>query len=542
MDRIEASHQVSTNGIPRARPVPTAEHRGADADGFSTNPSDFEIVSDQTGTRPAGEQPRDLPKPSWWQRNRKWFILGAILLALIAAFLVWGLPIIREMLDTVSTDDAFVNGHVTYVSPRVDGVITEVLVDQNDRVLAGTLLLRLDREPFDVKVAQSEANLEEAKAQFAQSKGEARTQLAKARASYYQRKNAQEQLRRQIATLRARVATLRAQQSSEALASVDQRRIENLTARGSATQAELDERNNTLKVAQEQVKEARASIQEARAVLGLAPNEEAPLEIPPDLVKQQSTIQSADSDIAGALAAVGIVIDTNDVEGTKSFEEFLEKDGGDLGDNGLDSIIEAAPGVKVAAAAVRQAERQLQDAQLQLSYTEIFSEIAGYVQDRSANPGNRVEPGQTLMSIRPDEIWIEANYKETQIRYMKIGDPVDVEVDAYPDRVFKGRVSGFSPGTGLSESLLPPQNATGNYVKVTQRLPIRIDLVEPNPPETPLFIGLSVVPKVRFKERPTGPGAGQRLHSPRMTAAPDVGDGPAGSLPRNRPDVEGGRP
>ena len=91
--------------------------------------------------------------------------------------------------------------------------------------------------------------------------------------------------------------------------------------------------------------------------------------------------------------------------------------------------------------------------------------------------------------------------------------PVDLHLDAYPGRVFKGRVAGFSPGTGLSESLLPPENATGNYVKVTQRLPVRIELAEPNPDDTPLFVGLSVVPSVRFTERPTGPGAGQRLHA-----------------------------
>ena len=96
---------------------------------------------------------------------------------------------------------------------------------------------------------------------------------------------------------------------------------------------------------------------------------------------------------------------------------------------------------------------------------------------------------------------------------IRIGMPADLYVDAYPHRVFRGRVAGFSPGTGLSESLLPPENATGNYVKVTQRLPVRIELTEPNPDDTPLFAGLSVVPHVRYKESPTGPGAGQRLHT-----------------------------
>ena len=168
----------------------------------------------------------------------------------------------------------------------------------------------------------------------------------------------------------------------------------------------------------------------------------------------------------------------------------------------------------MARAAVDRAEKQLDDARLRLRWTEVRSEIAGYVQDRQANPGNRVEPGQTLLSIRPTHVWISANYKETQIR-------------PYPHRHARGPVCrrlsrtgsstggsrGFSPGTGLSESLLPPENATGNYVKVTQRLPVRIELTEPNPDDTPLFAGLSVVPHVRFKEQPTGPGAGRRLHT-----------------------------
>jgi membrane fusion protein (multidrug efflux system) len=107
--------------------------------------------------------------------------------------------------------------------------------------------------------------------------------------------------------------------------------------------------------------------------------------------------------------------------------------------------------------------------------------------------------------------------------------PVDIHVDAYPGRVFQGRVAGFSPGTGLSQSLLPPENATGNYVKVTQRLPVRIELTEPNPDDTPLFDGLSAVPHVRFKERPTGPGAGRRLHAHGRLRPPDQGAGPAAS-------------
>ena len=148
-----------------------------------------------------------------------------------------------------------------------------------------------------------------------------------------------------------------------------------------------------------------------------------------------------------------------------------------------------------------------------------------------------------MLSIRPTYVWIAANYKETQIEDIKIGMPVDIYVDAYSHRVFHGRVAGFSPGTGLSQSLLPPENATGNYVKVTQRLPVRIELTEPNPDDTPLFAGLSVVPYVRLKEHPTGPGAGERLRTHGRLRPVDSGGGPAGSQPRNRePGQEPARP
>ncbi len=329
------------------------------------------------------------------------------------------------------------------------------------------------------------------------------------------------------------VAALRARDSSLKLAQLDQARLANLVRQGSASQSELDQRNDTLDQAREAVKEAWAQIQETRAALGLEPNTADPLHVPADLEQEQSTVQQAVSDVSSALAQVGIPFDLHQISPGEAYEQILDLDSSKGIENAFGHLVEKAPAMQVARAAVTRADRQLDDARRRYGYTEIRSEIRGHVQDRSVHPGNRVEPGQNLLSIRPDEVWIEANYKETQIRYIRIGHPVDLHVDAYPGRVFRGRVSGFSPGTGLSESLLPPENATGNYVKVTQRLPVRIELAEPNPPETPLFVGLSVVPEVRFKERPTGPGAGQRLHLPAFKAPPDTAEGPAGRYPLN---------
>ena len=129
------------------------------------------------------------------------------------------------------------------------------------------------------------------------------------------------------------------------------------------------------------------------------------------------------------------------------------------------------------------------------------------------NPGDHVQAGQGLLSIQPlDQIYIEANFKETQLADLKIGQEVAISVDAYPGRVVRGRVSGFAPATGAASSMLPPENATGNFVKVVQRIPVRIDLTEPNPREAPLLVGMSVEPEVDIQTQPHGPDAGGRLH------------------------------
>jgi membrane fusion protein (multidrug efflux system) len=129
------------------------------------------------------------------------------------------------------------------------------------------------------------------------------------------------------------------------------------------------------------------------------------------------------------------------------------------------------------------------------------------------NPGDNVVVGQSLMAVRSlTEIWIDANFKETQLGQLRIGQPVDLDVDMYGRRQrFQGRISGFTMGTGSTLALLPAENATGNFVKVVQRLPVRIEVVDYHPDVTPLFIGLSVTPTVYINAQPTGPNAGQIL-------------------------------
>ncbi len=164
------------------------------------------------------------------------------------------------------------------------------------------------------------------------------------------------------------------------------------------------------------------------------------------------------------------------------------------------------------------------------------------VTSRNVNPGNNVSVGQSLMTVRSlNEIWIDANFKETQLADLRIGQRVRCEVDMYGGRKeFEGRITGFTMGTGQTLSLLPPQNATGNYVKIVQRLPVRIELADYDPDKAPLFAGLSVVPYVYYKEPPTGPNAGAVLQPlrplPRGRAVASAGGAsqPAALRPNDR--------
>jgi membrane fusion protein (multidrug efflux system) len=150
---------------------------------------------------------------------------------------------------------------------------------------------------------------------------------------------------------------------------------------------------------------------------------------------------------------------------------------------------------------VKQAESQMQQAQLQLSYTRIFAPFAGRVTKKSVEPGNYVQPGQTLLSLVPPDVWVVANFKETQLKRMKVGQPVSIRVDAIPGREFKAHVESLQVGTGSRFTLLPPENATGNFVKVVQRVPVKIVFDEPPADLERLWAGESVEPKVDVRDR-----------------------------------------
>jgi len=156
-------------------------------------------------------------------------------------------------------------------------------------------------------------------------------------------------------------------------------------------------------------------------------------------------------------------------------------------------------GVETAAAAVQQAEAKLRQAELNFSYTKIIAPVDARVTARTVQPGNYVQPGQTLLATVPRNVWVTANFKETQLTYMRPEQPVELSVDAYPNHKFKGRVDSLQFGTGARFSLLPPENAVGNYVKVVQRVPVKIVFDGSLPTNLDIAPGMSVVPEVKVK-------------------------------------------
>jgi membrane fusion protein, multidrug efflux system len=159
----------------------------------------------------------------------------------------------------------------------------------------------------------------------------------------------------------------------------------------------------------------------------------------------------------------------------------------------------AASQIETAKANLKSAEAQVEQAQLNLAYTRVVAPEAGHIAHKNVAVGNYVQVGQNLMALVPLKVWITANFKETQLDNMRVGQPVDISVDSYPNEIFHGHVDSFEAGSGAAFALLPPENATGNYVKVVQRVPVKIVFDTPPDPHFPLGPGMSVVPSVKVR-------------------------------------------
>src|SRR6516164_375665 len=457
------------------------------------------------------------------RRRRRWpMVLGILLVALL---LVVGIPRVIRSLNTVSTDDAYVNGYVTFVAPRVAGQVARVLVDDNNQVKKGDVLVELDPEPFRVQVAIKQAAVDSAKADLVVTEANVRGSVAQARSQRFKLARAIEDVDNQIALIRARVATWEQSKATLALAQEEFNRAQRLLSTKVVSAEEYDQRRAALDVATAQVTQSLENILQARVALGLPakPPEGASLaDVPPDLDQTFSSVREALAELIQSVAPLGIVASSYDLTPKQTLEEFYRRDPAGNLDRIFAEIIKNAPALKKAKTSLLQAQRDLDQANLDLRYCTIIAEIDGVITRRNVNPGNNVQVGQTLMAIRSlRDIWIDANFKETQLRNLRIGQRVDLDVDMYGRKhTFEGRISGFTFGTGSTLALLPAQNATGNFVKVVQRLPVRIDVMNYDPDTLPLFVGLSVTPTVDLRTAPTGPNAGKFLQQADQAAAP----------------------
>ncbi len=443
-------------------------------------------------------------------------LLWAGIVAALGAGVYYLIPWVETELNTVSTEDAYVNGHVTLVAPRVTGQVKKVLVDDNQRVKKGDLLVQLDKEPFAVQVALKRAAVRLAEKNLVAAEAQTRALEAKLGSQRWKLQNASEQVNTQIANLRAAIATLNSSKAKLNLVMADFRRGEELVPSGGISKEDLDHRRQAVRVEQASVDQALQQIYAIRVGLGLPalpPKGRDLGEVPPDLDQTYSSVRMALDEGNNTLAQLGLPLGPIDVTPKQAIENFTRlHEKGDINQI-LRDLIPKVPAVLQADAQLMQARHDLESAELNLRYCDIVSEIDGVVLSRNVNPGNHVQTGQQLMAVRSlTEIWIDANFKETQLADLRIGQRVRCEVDMYGGKKeFEGRITGFTMGTGQTLALLPPQNATGNFVKIVQRLPVRIELTDYDPAKAPLFVGLSVTPYVYYKEPPTGPHAGEVL-------------------------------
>jgi membrane fusion protein, multidrug efflux system len=442
------------------------------------------------------------------------WIAGGVLIVLA---LYVAIPRVIVAFKTVSTDDAYVNGHVTFVAPRVSGHVIRVLVDDNNRVHKGDLLVQLDKEPYQVKVDIAQAAVGVAQADLVAAQAKDQSLAGLAHSERYDMTHAIEDLKNQVAELHASVAALQAANATLIKTHADFERERQLFETQVISRNEFDSFQESYSVAEAQQQRAQQDVYRIRAELGLPPpaKGEDLAQVPPDLDQTFSEVKAAQARLQQTEAQLGVAT-TFEQSPDKMLADFLKRDPSGNLDTIIAHLLKAAPDVVQAGAKLTEARADLNQALLNLSYCDVIADIDGVVTRRDVNPGDELLAGQQLMALRSlTEIWVDANFKETQLARLRIGQRADLDVDMYGRRQrFEGRISGFTMGTGSTLALLPAENATGNYVKVVQRLPVRIDLTNYNPDAKPLFIGLSVTPYVYIYEPPSGPDAGKVLQPP----------------------------
>jgi membrane fusion protein (multidrug efflux system) len=395
----------------------------------------------------------------------KWIGLAALVVFAIVVFFMW------HYSGRQSTDDAQIDGHITQVSARVGGTVTAVHIKENQFVEAGYVLAEIDPRDYQVAVDRAKAELADAKANAtAASTGVPISEVTTA-SGISTATGSVEEAQAGIGMAEQQIATARAQ----------------LTA----AQARLREREATA------VKTAR----DVERLKGLAAKEE--------IAQQQydAAVAAADSARAAADAARSDVTAAEATIATAEQRARQARGSATQAQAALNQARTAPQQLQVTKARAAVAEAQVQHAQstldqahLNLERTKIVAAAAGTVSRKSIEVGQVIQPGQPILAlVALGDVWVTANFKETQLKNMRVGQTATVDVDALGGREYRGHIESIAAATGAKFSLLPPENATGNYVKVVQRIPVKIALDPGQDPDHLLRPGMSVAPTVFTK-------------------------------------------
>ncbi len=408
----------------------------------------------ETSNKPLPSSEKDFrTRPSRTQSSgfRIALVIGIFVLVVVGFF------VYRYMASYEATDDAQVDGHVNSVSARVSGHVIKLNVEDNQYVQAGTVLVEIDPADYQVAYERAKADFEDA----------------------------------QAAAVAAGVTV--------PITSV------NTSSQVSASEADVNSSRAGILVAKQQFEAAKAQLQEAEANNVKAQNDLGRYKQLVD--KQEISQQQYDQAIAASKASAASVeaaratADAAQQQVTQAQGKLIQAQSNWRTANTAPKQMQITRAKATSALAEAQRKKaDLDQAQLNLQYTKIVAPVNGIVSNRTVEVGQNVAPGQELMKvINLDDVWITANFKETQLREMKPGQRVTVEVDANGVK-YNGKVDSVAGASGARFSLLPPENATGNYVKVVQRIPVKIVLDPGSNKDHHLVPGMSVTPKVWIRE------------------------------------------
>jgi len=412
--------------------------------------------------------PDNIENGSHFQRNpqTKWFLVIAAIVVLAIVAGLWHYYSSRE-----STDDAEIDGHIIPISPKVGGTVLAVNVKDNQYVEAGTVLVQID--PADYRIA-----LERAQADWA---------------------DAQAMARAAGASVPIESTTTGSQLSTA------QANVQNAAAGVAVAGKEIDVSKAKLNSAQARLREALAN--ETKAAKDLDRMKQL-------VAKDEISEQQYDAAIA-AEASTHAAVESSRAAVTQAEQEVQVAESrltqarditaeAQAGARSAQTAPQQVAVIKDRAAAAearaQQAKAAVDQAQLNLQYATITAPVSGVVSKKSVEAGQVIQAGEPLLAIVPlEDIWVTANFKETQLKNMRVGQPATISVDAFGGRKFKGHVDSIAAATGAKFSLLPPENASGNYVKVVQRVPVKIVFEKGEDPQHLLRPGMSVNPTVYIK-------------------------------------------